>query len=151
MGHSCRTLVEEQSLLFSVRLACHRVRKCTDREQPRRKIVRRRQVTRTSRPHSKKWRALGCYLPSKWSGWTVRKRRERGKRPADPLGNLRRAQMFAERSVLPCRGDERVRDPALSLSGGIFFWPPPRRGFDLVRQLERFPAELNRGFPIVRE
>jgi hypothetical protein len=42
-----------------VRLACRRVRTCTDREQPRRKIVRRRQVTRTSRPHSKKWRVAG--------------------------------------------------------------------------------------------
>jgi hypothetical protein len=84
MGCSCRKFVEEQSLLFSVRLACRRVRICTDREQPRRKIVRRRQVTRTSRPHSKKWRALGCYLPSKRSGWTGRKRRERAKRPADP-------------------------------------------------------------------
>jgi hypothetical protein len=78
--------VEEQCLLFSVRLACRRVRTFTDREQPRRKLVRCRQVTRTSRPHSKKWRALGCYLPSKWSGWTVRRRRERARRPADPLG-----------------------------------------------------------------
>jgi hypothetical protein len=55
MGCSCRTFVQEQSLLFSVRLACRRVRTRTDREQRRRKIVRRRQVTRTSRPHSKKW------------------------------------------------------------------------------------------------
>jgi len=74
MGCSCRTFVEEQSLLFSVRLACRRVRRCTDREQPRRKIVRRRQIIRTSRPHSRKWRVVGCSLPSKWSGWSVRTR-----------------------------------------------------------------------------
>jgi hypothetical protein len=84
MGCLCRTFAEEQSLVFSVRLACRRVRTCTDGEQPRRKIVRCRQVTCTSRPPSKKWQALGCYLPSKWSGWTVRKRRERAKRPAEP-------------------------------------------------------------------
>jgi hypothetical protein len=109
MGHSCRTFVEEQSLLFSVRLACRRVRRCTDREQPRRKIVRRRQVTRTSRPHSKKWRALGCYLPSKWSGWTVRKRRKRAKRRVDPLGNLRRAHLFPKRS--PYKNDVSGTSP----------------------------------------
>jgi hypothetical protein len=54
MGHSCRTFVEEQSLVFSVRLACRPVRTCIDREQPRRKIVRRRRITRTSRPHSER-------------------------------------------------------------------------------------------------
>jgi hypothetical protein len=52
------------------------------------------------------------------------KRRERAKRPADALGNLRRAQMFssAERSVpsLP-PSDERVRDPALSPFRASFF------------------------------
>ena len=61
-------------------LACHHVQTCTDREQPTRKIVRRRQ-TRTSRAHSKKWHAAGCYLPSKWSGWTVRKRPKRATLP----------------------------------------------------------------------
>jgi hypothetical protein len=54
MSCLCRTFAEEQSLVFSVRLACRRVRTCTEGEQPRRKIVRCRQVTCTSRPHSKK-------------------------------------------------------------------------------------------------
>jgi len=62
-------------------LACHHVQTCTDREQPTRKIVRRKQITRTSRAHSKKWHAAGCYLPSKWSGWTVRKRPKRATLP----------------------------------------------------------------------
>jgi hypothetical protein len=66
MGCSCRTFVEEQSLLFSICPACRRVRTCIEREQPRRKIVRRRQITRTSRLHSRKWRVVGCSLPSKW-------------------------------------------------------------------------------------
>jgi hypothetical protein len=79
MGCSSCTFVEERSLLLSVRLACRRVRTCTDRGQPRRKIVRRRQVTRTSRPHSRKWRVVGCCLPSKWSGWTIRTRPKRAK------------------------------------------------------------------------
>jgi hypothetical protein len=65
-------------------LACHHVQTCTDREQPTRKIVRRKQIARTSRAHSKKWHAAGCYLPSKWSGWTVRKRGQRGRRFPDP-------------------------------------------------------------------
>ena len=62
-------------------LACHHVQTCTDREQPTRKIVRRKQIIRTSRAHSKKWHAAGCYLPSKWSGWTVRKRPKRATLP----------------------------------------------------------------------
>jgi hypothetical protein len=70
MGYACRTLAEEHSVLFGVRLACRGVQTCTDSEQPRRKNVRRRQRTRTSKAHSKTWRALGCYLPSKWSRWT---------------------------------------------------------------------------------
>jgi hypothetical protein len=61
--------------------ACRHVRTCTDREQPTQKIVRRRRITRTSRAHSKKWHAAGSYLPSKWSGWTVRKRPKRATLP----------------------------------------------------------------------
>jgi hypothetical protein len=44
----------------------------TDRERPRPKIVPRRQVARPKKAHSKKWRAAGCYLPSKWSGLSGR-------------------------------------------------------------------------------
>jgi hypothetical protein len=69
--------------------------------------------------------------------------REGGSAPLNPLGNLRRAQMFssAERSVLTLPpSDERVRDPALSLSGGIFFFAPRGGGVDLVRQLECGPS-----------
>jgi hypothetical protein len=107
----------------SVRRACRCVRTCIDREQPRRKIVPRRQVTRTSRPHSKRWRAVGCYLPSKRSGLSVRKKRERAKRAADPLGKLRRAKMFlvAERFVLPCPQVMSVPEtpPLGRTSGGV--------------------------------
>ena len=60
---------------------CHHIRTRTDREQPTRKIVRGRQITRTSRARSKKWHAAGCYLPSKWSGWTARKRPKRATLP----------------------------------------------------------------------
>jgi hypothetical protein len=74
-----RVRIPLREIVPSVRLACRRVRTCTDREQPRRKIVRRRQITRTSRPHSRKWRVVGCSLPSKWSGWSVRKRPKRAK------------------------------------------------------------------------
>jgi hypothetical protein len=97
--------------------------------------VRRRQVTRTSRPHSKKWRASGCYLPSKWSGWTVRKRRQRAKRPADPTWELpARPEVSANGALCPPLppSDERVQDPALS---------PFRAGFSLLFAVARSQIE----------
>jgi hypothetical protein len=53
---------EEQSLLFSICPACRRVRTCTEREQPRRKIVRTgKQPARQDRiQRSGAWLATAC-------------------------------------------------------------------------------------------
>ena len=119
---------EEQSLLFSICPACRRVRTCTEREQPRRKIVRRRQATRTSRPHSRKWRVAGYYLPSKWSGWSVRTRPKREAR------NLCRAHVLPSGALVqrtvPVNAQEGSRGPAFELqerSGGVRVSATPTR------------------------
>jgi hypothetical protein len=62
--------------------------------------VRRRQATRTSRPHSKKWRVAGCSLPSKWSGWNVRTRPKRAK---TNRRNLCRAHVLPEEEPMAGR------------------------------------------------
>jgi hypothetical protein len=49
------------------------VRTCIDRTRPRPDSVRGKQGTHRLRAHSKTWRAAGCSLRSKYSGWKVKK------------------------------------------------------------------------------
>jgi hypothetical protein len=74
--------------------------------------------------YPKLWGFRRCYLPSKWSGWTVRKRRERAKRPRSPTWEPpARPDVFLSRALRPCPRVMSVPRPRplVPFGRGFFF------------------------------
>jgi hypothetical protein len=73
--------------------------------------VRQRQVTRTLKAHSKKWRVAGYYLPSKWSGWSITTKAKEGEISLPEPRNLWRVQIVSQAEPPPSPVGKLMRVP----------------------------------------
>src|SRR5262249_31775943 len=81
-ANAVRSLRAGHSVRDTVLVACHCGPTCTDRKRPRPK----NRAAEASNPHVKSAfkevaRVAGYYLPSQWSGWSIRTRPKRAKSP----------------------------------------------------------------------